>query len=112
MAKLAYLDYLAGRDEECRRRLDSALKLDSEWFETHMVYGLLYNRLGEHEAAVRSLEACLKSEPDYPKAHFQLSLAYRRLGNEQKAKEHLETFERLQKAATDLAQEALGLKNK
>jgi tetratricopeptide (TPR) repeat protein len=112
MAKLAYLEYLAGRDVECRSRLDSALKLDSEWFETHMVYGLLYNRLGEHQAAVRSLEACLKSEPEYPKAHFQLSLAYRRLGNDEKAQEHLAAFERLQKAAVDLSQEALGLKDK
>jgi tetratricopeptide (TPR) repeat protein len=112
MTKLALLEYLAGNNELCRKRLEQSASRNPRWFETHMVYGLLYNRLGEHEKAVQSLEACLKEEPEYPKAHFQLSLAYRRLGNEEKARQYLESFNKLQDAATARAQEALGLADK
>jgi tetratricopeptide (TPR) repeat protein len=112
MAKLAYLEYLAGNDEQCRAWLAKAQAIDPDWFETHMVYGLLYNRAGDYEAAIRSLEACLKGEPDYPKAHFQLSLAYRRLGNEEKANHHMKTYEALQNAATTRSKEALGLSDR
>lgn len=112
MTKLAYLEYLAGNNDLCRKWLEGSASRNPSWFETHMVYGLLYNRLGEYENAVRSLEACLKEEPEYPKAHFQLSIAYRRLGNEEKAKQYLESFNKLQDAATDRAKESLGLRDK
>jgi len=109
LTKLAYLEYLAGRDDACRRLLDKSLSLESSWFETHMVFGLLYNRLGDYQKAVESLEACIREEPEYPKAHFQLSWAYRRLGNEEKARQYQESFTRLQEAAVARAQKALGL---
>ena len=112
MTKLAYVEYLAGNGELCRKWLEQSASRNPRWFETHMVYGLLYNRLGEYDKAVQSLEACLKEEPEYPKAHFQLSLAYRRLGNEEKARQYLESFNKLQDAATARAQEALGLRDK
>ena len=112
MSKLAYLEYLSGNDELCRKWLDQSSAKNSNWFETHMVFGLLHNRLGEYEKAVQSLEACLKEEPEYPKAHFQLSLAYRRLGNEEKAGQYLESFNKLQNAAIARAQEALGMSEK
>ncbi len=112
MTKLAYIEYLAGSDELCRNWLDQSITRNPSWFETHMVYGLLYNRLGEYEKAVQSLEACLKEEPEYPKVHFQLSQAYRRLGNEEKARQYLDSFNKLQNAATAKAQEALGLRDK
>ncbi|NWG13673.1 MAG: tetratricopeptide repeat protein [Acidobacteria bacterium] len=112
MTKLAYLEYLAGNDELCRRWLDQSISGDPSWFETHMVFGLLYSRLGDYEKAVQSLEACLKAEPEYPKAHYQLSQAYRRLGNEEKAKQFLESYTRLQNAVTARTQEALGMRDK
>lgn len=110
--KLAYLEYLAGDDAACRQWLEKSLSLNPRWFEAHMVYGLLYNRLGEYDKAVKSLEACAREEPEYPKAHFQLSLAYRRLGEEAKADESLERFNKLQGAATARALEALGLNDR
>jgi len=112
MTKIAYLEYLAGRDDLCRRWLEDSFSKNPQWFETHIVYGMLYNRLGEYEKAVQSLETCLREEPEYPKAHFQLSLAYRRLGNEEKAMQYLESFNRLQEALTARAQRALGLSDR
>ncbi len=112
MTKLAYLEYLAGNDERCREWLGKSLAIDARWFETHMVYGLLYNRLGEYRKAIESLETCLRAEPEYPRAHYQLSFAYRHLGDEEKAKQYLDSFNRLQNAATARAQEALGLSDK
>jgi tetratricopeptide (TPR) repeat protein len=109
MTKLAYLEYLGGRDDECRRWLDRSLALDGSWFETHMVLGLLYNRAREYEKAVQSLEACIREEPDYPKAHFQLAAAYRRLGNDEKARQYQESFEKLQQAAVSAVERARGM---
>ncbi len=106
MAKVAYLEYLSGRDDLCRQWLEKALAQNSDWFETHMVYGLLYNRLGQYQEAVRSLEACIRAEPDYPKAYFQLSNAWRRLGNEDKAKQYLDKFNQLQEAAISRVRKA------
>jgi tetratricopeptide (TPR) repeat protein len=112
ISKLAYLDYLAGNDAACRQWLDQSVSKNPKWFETQMIYGLLYNRLGEYEKAAQSLEACLREEPEYPKAHFQLSIAYRRLGNEEKAKQYQESYDRLQNALIERAQKALGMANK
>jgi tetratricopeptide (TPR) repeat protein len=109
MTKMAYLEYLAGRDDDCRRWLEGSLALDGRWFETHMVFGLLYNRTGDYEKAVKSLEACIREESDYPKAHFQLSTAYRRLGNEEKARQYQESFEKLQQAAVSAVERARGM---
>ena len=95
MAELAQLDYLNGDDENCRRWLDKAQKLNSGWYETNMVFGLLYNRQGQFDRAIRCLEAVIQEKPNYYKAHFQLSLAYRRGGNEAKAEEHFKIYERL-----------------
>ncbi len=106
LAKLAYLEYLAGRDDQCRQWLEKALAQNPDWFETQMVYGLLHNRLGQYEEAVRSLEACIRAEPEYPKAYFQLSNAWRRLGNEEKAKQYLDKFSQLQNAALERVRKA------
>jgi tetratricopeptide (TPR) repeat protein len=111
MTKLAYLEYLGGRDDSCRQWLEKSASLNARWFETHMVYGLLYNRIGDYRAAIQSLEVCVREEPGYPKAHAQLSLAWRRLGDEVKANQYLESFNRLQNEATARAMEALGLKD-
>lgn len=112
MTKMAYVEYLAGSDDVCRQWLEKSLAKNAQWFETHMVYGLLYNRAGEFDKAVASLEACLKEEPEYPKAHFQLSFAYRRLGNEEKARQYQESYDRLQNAATERVQKARGMDDK
>ncbi len=112
MAKVAYLEYLAGNDELCRRWLDKALAQNPQWFESHMVYGLLHNRLGQYQAAVKSLEACVREEPEYPKAYFQLSKAWRRLGNEEKANQYLDRFNQLQEAAVARVQKARGMSDK
>jgi len=112
MAKVAYLEYLAGRNELCREWLEKALAQNPQWFETHMVYGLLHNRRGEYKEAVRSLEACIWAEPDYPKAYFQLANAWSRLGNEEKAKEYLEKFNRLQETALSAVRKARGMSDK
>ena len=112
MAKLAFLEYLDGKNDVCRQWLEKALAQNPQWFETHMVFGLLQNRLGDYEAAVGSLEACIRAEPDYPQAYFQLSNAWRRLGNEDKAKQYLEKFNQLQDAAVARAQKARGMTEK
>jgi tetratricopeptide (TPR) repeat protein len=95
MAELAYLDYLEGDNEHCRQWLGKARILNPDWTETNMVFGLLYNRLGQFDLAIQSLTNVVNQNPDYYKAHFQLSLAYRRIGNETKAKEHADIYERL-----------------
>jgi len=110
--KMAYLEYLAGQDDLCRQWLEKSMALNGKWFETHMVYGLLYNRLGEYEQAVKSLEACVREEPEYPKAYFQLSNAWRRLGNEEKARQSLDRFNQLQDAAVSRVQKARGMSDK
>jgi len=110
--KMAYLEYLAGQDDLCRRWLEKSLAQNPQWFESHMVYGLLHNRIGEYEDAVRSLEACIRAEPEYPKAYFQLSNAWRRLGNEEKAKQYLDRFNQLQDAAVSRVQKARGMNDK
>jgi tetratricopeptide (TPR) repeat protein len=110
--KMAYLEYLAGQDDLCRQWLEKSMALDGQWFETHMVYGLLYNRLQEYEQAVKSLEACIREEPEYPKAYFQLSNAWRRLGNEEKARQYLDRFNQLQDAAVLRVQKARGMGDK
>jgi tetratricopeptide (TPR) repeat protein len=109
MAKLAYLDYLEGDDEAALTRLQKASSLAPDWFETHLVYGLIYNRQGRHDKAVESLNRCVELEPNYPKAHYQLSIAYARMGDEVKAKESLERFQRLQDEAVGRALEDRGL---
>jgi len=95
MAEMAYLAYSDGDDKLCRQWLEKARALNPEWIETNMVFGLLYNRLGQFDQAIQSLEKVVKEKPDYYKAHFQLSLAYRRSGNEAKAKQHADTYDRL-----------------
>ena len=112
MAKVAYLEYLAGQDDLCRQWLENSLAQNPQWFESHMVYGLLHNRIGHYEDAVRSLEACIHAEPEYPKAYFQLSNAWRRLGNEEKARQYLERFNQLQDAAVSRVQKARGMSDK
>jgi tetratricopeptide (TPR) repeat protein len=112
MAKVAYLEYLAGQDDLCRQWLEKSLALNPQWFESHLVYGQLHNRQGQYEEAVRSLEACIRAEPDYPKAYFQLSNAWRRLGSEEKARQYLEKFNQLQDAAVAGAQKARGMSEK
>jgi tetratricopeptide (TPR) repeat protein len=112
MTKLAYLEYLAGQDDRCRDWLEKSLALNSQWFETHMIYGLLYNRLGEYEKAVKSLESCIREEPEYPKAYFQLSNAWRRLGDEEKARVYLDKFNQLQAAAESRVRKARGMGEK
>lgn len=112
MAKIAYLEYLAGQDDLCRQWLERSLAQNPQWFESHMVYGLLHNRIGEYEDAVRSLEACIRAEPEYPKAYFQLSNAWRRLGNEEKAKQYLDRFNQLQNEALSRVQKARGMSDK
>ena len=39
MAELAYLDYLEGENEHCLEWLGRAQPLNSDWYETNMVYG-------------------------------------------------------------------------
>jgi tetratricopeptide (TPR) repeat protein len=112
MAKVAYLEYLAGQDDLCRQWLEKSLAQNPQWFESHLVYGLLHNRIGQYEDAVRSLEACIRAEPEYPKAFFQLSNAWRRLGNEEKARQYLERFNQLQDAAVSRVQKARGMSDK
>jgi tetratricopeptide (TPR) repeat protein len=95
MAELAYLAYMDGDNEGCRQWLEKARLLNPDWAETNMVFGLLYNRLGQFDRAIDCLEQTVKERPNYFKAHFQLSLAYRRTGNETKAKEHADIYDRL-----------------
>jgi Tfp pilus assembly protein PilF len=95
MAGLAYLDYLIGENEGCRQWLEKAQSIKPDWYETNMVFGMLYNRLGQFDRAVESLEKTIQATPEYYKAHFQLALAYRRLGNEAKANEHTQIYEKL-----------------
>ncbi len=109
MTKLAYLDYLEGNNQQCRKRLDQSSAIEANWFETHLVYGMLLSRLGENDQAVKYLEQALKEEPDYWKTHYQLELLYQRLGNEEKAKAYMESYERLFKAITSLRLESRGL---
>ncbi len=112
MTKIAYLEYMAGNNELCRHWLEKALALNPQWFESHMVSGLLQIRLGQYEDAVRSLETCIREEPEYPKAYFQLSNAWRRLGNEEKAGQYLDRFNQLQNAAEDRVRKARGMGGK
>ncbi len=95
LAKLAHIEYLRGHNEECMRLLGQTAALDPEFTEAHLVYGLLYNRLGEYRLAIDSLEKVIKNDPEYATAHFQIALAYQRTGNAEKAKEHREIYSRL-----------------
>jgi tetratricopeptide (TPR) repeat protein len=112
MTKLADLEYLAGQDDLCRQWLEKSMALNGQWFESYMVYGMLYNRLGEYEQAVKSLEACIRVEPEYPKAYFQLSNAWRRLGDEEKARQFLDRFNQLQEAAISRVRKVPGMGEK
>jgi len=98
MTELAYLDYAQGENEKCRQWLEKAAASNSDWPETHFVYGLLYNRLGKYDLAVKSLEIAVQGNPRHIKAQFQLSIAYRRIGNEAKAKEHADIYNQLLEA--------------
>ncbi len=95
LAKLAHIEYLRAHNDECRNLLEKALALDPEWTETHLVYGLLHNRLGRYDLAIESLEKVIRIDPDYPTAHYQLAVAYQRSGRAEKAKEHREIYNRL-----------------
>jgi Flp pilus assembly protein TadD len=90
--------------------LDKSLNLNSDWFESHVVNGLLHSRQGENEQAIQSFEKAVQQEPGYPKAYYQLSIAYKRAGNDQKAEQALETYNRLQGAEIARAMEALGMR--
>jgi len=107
MAALAYLDYLNGDNEHCLQWLEKARPLNPNWVETNMVFGLLYNRLGQFDRAIQVLEQTVKEKPNHQKAHYQLALAYRRIGNERKAKENADIYERLTQADTATAGEGL-----
>ncbi len=109
LTKLAYVDYLNGENEQCRKRLDQSAALEPNWFETHLVYGMLFSRLGDSEQAIKNLELAVKEEPNYWKTHYQLALAYQRVGNEEKAKQYMESYNRLLSATTAGALEARGL---
>jgi tetratricopeptide (TPR) repeat protein len=95
MAKMAYLAYLSGDHDGCLEWLQKAQPLNQDWVETNMVFGLVYNRLGQFDRAIQFLELAVKESPEYSRAHYQLSMAYRRSGNETKAKEHADVYERL-----------------
>ncbi len=112
MTKLAYVHYLQGQDDQCKQLLDRSMALNSEWFETHLVYGLLYSRLGQYAEAVKSLETSLKYEPSYPKTYYQLSLACRRTGDEAKARQYMETYQKLTQEQTDRALKFRGLQDR
>ncbi|RPJ85915.1 MAG: tetratricopeptide repeat protein, partial [Acidobacteria bacterium] len=110
ITKMAYLSYLNGEPEECRKWLDKSLELNPDWFESHVVDGLVRSRQGENEQAIRSFEKAVQLEPGYPKAYYQLSIAYKRAGNDVKAQQALETHQRLQGAEVARAMEALGMR--
>jgi tetratricopeptide (TPR) repeat protein len=95
MAELAYLAYLSGNNDGCLEWLKKAQPLNQDWVETNMVFGLVYNRLGQFGEAIQFLEKAIKGRPKYSRAHYQLSLAYRRSGNEPKAREHADIYEGL-----------------
>jgi tetratricopeptide (TPR) repeat protein len=95
MAEMAYLAYLEGDNNRCLEWLQRAQPLNQDWVETNMVFGLVYNRLGQFDRAIQYLELAVKNSPKYSRAHYQLSVAYRRSGNDAKAKEHSEIYERL-----------------
>jgi tetratricopeptide (TPR) repeat protein len=112
LTKLAYVDYLKGDNEQCRKRLEQATVLEPNWFETHLVYGMLFSRLGDYEQAIKNLELAVTEEPNYWKTHYQLAQAYQRVGNEAKAKEFMDSYNRLFSATTSSALEARGLGGK
>ena len=109
MTKIAYLRYLGGDNEQCRGWLDKSVALNADWFETHVVRGLLQNRLGEYQEATASFNKAIAQEPGYPKAYYHLAMAYKRLGQEEKAAEALRAHEKLQTDQTARALEALGM---
>jgi len=109
VTKVAYLHYLKGEDEECRKWLERSFGLNPNWFESHVVKGLLHSRRGENEQAIQSFEKAVQQEPGYPKAYYQLSIAYKRAGSNEKAQQALETYNRLQNTQTARAMEALGM---
>jgi protein O-GlcNAc transferase len=100
LTKLAYLDYLKGENTLCRQRLDQSTALNVQWFETHLVRGMLLARQGDYPRALQSLQTALEGEPNYWKTHFQLSQVYDRVGNPEKAKEYLASYNRLLNAIT------------
>jgi Flp pilus assembly protein TadD len=83
--------------------------MEPNWFETHLVYGMLLGRLGDSEQAIKYLEQAAKEEPNYWKTHYQLALAYQKVGNEEKAKQYMESYNRLLSATTAITREARGL---
>jgi tetratricopeptide (TPR) repeat protein len=95
MAKLAYVAYLAGDDQQCQAWLDKAMALDPTWVETNLVAGMLANRTGRYDAAVRHLSRVVEEFPGHTQAQYQLALAYRRLGDAEKSKQHLDLYNRL-----------------
>ncbi|HXK62367.1 MAG TPA: tetratricopeptide repeat protein [Acidobacteriota bacterium] len=109
MTKLAYLSYLEGENEQCRNWLAKSLQLNPDWFESHVVMGLLQARLGQNDDAIRSFEKAIAEEPGYPKAYYQLSVAYKRAGDDARSQAALETYNRLHSAETARAAEALGM---
>ncbi|HXY39042.1 MAG TPA: tetratricopeptide repeat protein [Vicinamibacteria bacterium] len=95
MARLGLVAYLEGDDAACESWLAKAAAIAPDDLDTHLVYGMLYNRSGRAALAVQHLTRVVERAPGYAKAQYQLAIAYQRCGEAVKAREHREIYDRL-----------------
>jgi tetratricopeptide (TPR) repeat protein len=79
-------------------RFRRAAEFDPGLGQAQLQLGLLYNGLGQKEAAREAFEKAVARTPSLSAAHYQLSLAYRRLGEAHKADQEMNTYQQLRRS--------------
>ena len=81
-----------------KAHLQKAADLDPELGRAQLQLGLLYNGLGQKDAARDAFEKAVAATPGLSAAHYQLSLAYRRAGENQKADREIQIYDQLRRS--------------
>ena len=88
----------AAGSSSAEAHLKKAAELDPQLGQAQLELGLLYNGLGQKDAARSAFEKAVAATPGLSAAHYQLSLAYRREGDAAKADQEMKIYEELRRS--------------
>jgi tetratricopeptide (TPR) repeat protein len=74
-----------GQWDEASSHFERASKMDAEFSEAYLGWGMALTSASKFADAVRPLETYVKMQPEDPVGHYQLALAYGRTGNREGA---------------------------
>ena len=87
---------IGGQMSEARESADAALAAGARGAAQMNTLGVVFTRLGAHEAAVKALRESVEADANNPHSRFNLAAAEQFLGNDDAARTHYEAVIRLQ----------------